>query len=206
MVYEPHIYNIDSVEDSSDSIDSVENSSNSIDNIDSVENTDNIKNNIFSIDSDIEQDSEQDNEDELINKKTHLYYNEKQEIQEEINSLIYHSNKNTSDWLLAKKIVSYSEKDSNFFWDYLDLLFKVNNDNFDNINKVIYSSNESVYEFNTIIAKFIVDNLKIYKFKPNGYIFNNNENNTWSFKIVVITTKHIYTANRYIDENKIGCY
>ena len=90
-----------------------------------------------------------------------------------------------------------------------NLLFKKNDapDSFDNIHKVIYSSNESVFEFDTVISKYIVDNLKICKYIPSGYLFNNsNDTNMWSFKIVVITNKNIYAANRYIDEHKIGCF
>ena len=34
----------------------------------------------------------------------------------------------------------------------------------------------------------------------------NNETNIFAFKIVVITTKNFYAINRYIDENKLGCY
>lgn len=89
----------------------------------------------------------------------------------------------------------------------MDLLFKDKHDSFDNIVKVIYSSNESVFEFDTVISKYIVDNLKISKYKPNGYIFNNNDsnNNIWSFKLVVITSKNTYSTNRYIDDTTIGC-
>lgn len=152
-------------------------------------------------DIDIETDSRQI-------QNNYLYYNEMQDIQDEICSFNYHLLKNTGDWLLAKHIVSYSNNKTNteFFWDYLDLLFKESNDKFENITKIIYSSNETVFEFDTNISKYIVDNLKISKYKTNGYIFNSTDNNVWNFKIVVITSKNIYAVNRYIDENKIGCY
>ena len=86
-------------------------------------------------------------------------------------------------------------------------MFKETNDNFVNITKIIYSSNDNVFQFDTNISKYIIDNLKICKYKPNGYLFNNNnETNIFAFKIVVITTKNFYAINRYIDENKLGCY
>jgi len=145
---------------------------------------------------------------DLIPNYFYLFYNEQKEMQDEIDGYNYNLNKNTGNWLIAKNIISNSKKDktnSEYFWDYLELLFK-ESDNFDNIKKVIYSANESVFEFDSTIAKYVVDNLKICKYKPNGYLFNNSENNKWSFKIVVITNKNIYSANRYIDETSIGCY
>ena len=152
-----------------------------------------------------------DNKPENLKNKTILIYNEIQEIQNEINIFNEHLFKNTGVWLSAKTIISNSVKNisnTEFFWDYLDILFKNNNDDFDNIQNVIYSSNGSIFEFNnTTISKFIVDNLKICKYKPIGYIFNNNiENNVFDFKIVIITNKNIYPVNRYIDENKLGYY
>jgi hypothetical protein len=146
---------------------------------------------------------------DLMQNYFYLYYNEQKEMQDEIDGYNYNLNKNTGNWLIAKTIISNSKKDkanSEFFWDYLELLFN-GSDNFDNIKKIIYSANESVFEFDTTIAKYIVDNLKICKYKPNGYLFNNNtENNKWNFKIVVVTSKNIYSANRYIDETSIGCF
>ena len=145
--------------------------------------------------------------------KTTLYYNEAEEIQNEINAYNYHKYKNTGDWLLAKTIINYSNNDSNnteYLWDYLDLLFKNNNDDFNNIKQMYYSSNESVFEFNDTVSKYIIDNLKICKYKPhgyiNGYIFNKNENNIFNFNLVIITHNQIYCINRYVDENKLGCY
>ena len=140
---------------------------------------------------------------------SYLYYNQSQEMQIEIDNYNYHLKKNTGDWLLAKKIVALSESKPNteFFWDYLDLLFKDNNDNFDNIIKIIYSADNTLIEFDTKISKYVVDNLKICKYKPAGYLFNNNnDTNIWAFKLVVITSKNIYASNRYIDEHKIGFF
>ena len=138
-------------------------------------------------------------------------------MQDEINEFINKKSKTNRDWIIAKHIVlHFDSSDSSdktryisnteFFWDYLDILFNENNDSFDNITKVIYSSNNLVFEFDTIISKFIVDNLKICKYKPNGYLFNKNENNIWDFTIIVITKNNVYSANRYVDETHIGCF
>ena len=64
-----------------------------------------------------------------------------------------------------------------------------------------------IYAFEADPGKHLIDNLRIPAFKPNGIIFNNPENaNKWKFKIVVITSNGIYSANRYVTENIIGCY
>lgn len=141
--------------------------------------------------------------------KTYLVYDEEEEIKNEIKDYSSRINKNNDSWITAKTIISSSlnmNKSQIFFWDYLDIQFKENNDDFDNIKKVIYSTNTIVLEFENTIAKYIVDNLKINKFKPSGYIFSNTDNNIWDFKIVVITNNNIYSSNRYIDENVIGFY
>ena len=180
----------------------------------------NIKNNALSV-SDLENDQENDHENDHENdsnssddtivhdKNSYLFYNEEQDIQDEINDYNYHLCKNSGDWLLAKQLVKdaiNNKLNTENFWNYLDLLFEENNDNFNNIVKVIYSSGNTVIEFNTFISKYIVDNLKICKYKPNSYLFNNDEHNIWSFKIVVVTSKNIYSANRHINDNKIGFF
>jgi hypothetical protein len=159
-------------------------------------------------------DSKNDSKNTSKNScKTYLVYDESVEMKTEIDNYNYHLYKNTDYWISAKTIVSSSikniksqNKSQTFFWDYLDILFKNNNDDFNNIQKVIYSTNDVVCEFNNTIAKYIVDNLKINTFKPSGYIFSSTDNNVWDFKIVVTTTKNVYSANRYIDENTIGFY
>ena len=148
---------------------------------------------------------------EINTNKTYLVYEENLEMQNEINDLNNRILKNNNIWLSAKQIISYSLKNNTnnteFFWDYLDILFKDTKDTFNDIKKVIYSTNDFCIEFdNSTISKYVVDNLKITKFKPSGYIFNSSDNNKWDFKIVVITNKNIYAANRYINENTIGFY
>ena len=215
-------FNIDSLSDASDVSDISDTILLEIDSelIYKKQNLENKLNNIIDITNEIGEELCDDLGDELCDdlgddlelqnkSNSYLFYNQDQEIQDEISSFNYHLQKNSGDWLLAKHIVSYSKDKLNteFFWDYLDLMFKETDDNFDNINKIIYSSNESLFEFDTNISKYIVDNLKICKYIPSGYLFNNsNDTNMWSFKIVVITNKNIYAANRYIDENKLGCY
>ena len=161
-----------------------------------------------------ENSSKNSSKNDLKNaNKTYLVYDEAAEMATEIDNFNYHLYKNTEHRLSAKTIVSSSikniksqTKSQSFFWDYLDILFKNNNDDFNNIQKVIYSTNGLVFEFDNTIAKYIVDNLKINTFKPSGYIFSSTDNNIWDFKIVVTTTKNVYSANRYIDENTIGFY
>ena len=150
------------------------------------------------------------NDSKIKNKnKTYLVYDEEIEMQNEVDDFNYHLYKNNESWISAKAIVSSSiknNKSQSFFWDYLDILFKNNNDDFNNIQKVIYSSNSIIHEFSNTISKYIVDNLKINNFKPSGYIFSSTDNNIWDFKIIVITNKNVYSSNRYIDENTIGFY
>ena len=155
--------------------------------------------------------------DETVSKilETPLYiiYNEKKEMDEELQLFNYHKSKDYGYWKIAKMIISHSINDKNnteFFLDLLDIELHKNNDSLENIEKVFYTNNldiDMVYEFRGSIAKFIVENLKIYKFKQLGYIFNNDINqNKWNFTISVITNKSIYTSNRYISINQIGFY
>jgi hypothetical protein len=125
----------------------------------------------------------------------------------------YHIKKNTSDWYYAKMIVSHTYQDKNntdLFWDHLEKQFLKNSDSFDNITYAYYKNDldiDIIYQFSQEPAKHLVDNLRIPAYKPHGIIFSNPEDsNKWSFKIVVITNKGIYTANRYITEDLIGCY
>jgi len=156
-----------------------------------------------------------DSADNTINIYHPLYmiYNEQSEIKEEIQLLNYHKNKDCGYWKIAKMIISHSIKDKNnteFFLDSLDIELQKNNDKLENIEKVFYTNNldiDIVYEFEGTIATFIVENLKLFKFKPLGYLFNKDVNqNKWDFTISVITSKSIYTSNRYISENQIGFY
>ena len=156
---------------------------------------------------------DEDEEDDDSGKRTLIYYNEDDDMYNEELNYNYHIRKHFGNWQYAKMIISHSYNDkqaTEFFWDYLNLQFQENNDNFDNIKKVYYKNDLDIgiiYEFDSEIAKYLVDNIKIQSYKPKGYIFNGAENqNKWEFKIVVITSKGIYTANRYINENTIGFY
>ena len=150
---------------------------------------------------------------EIFQKPLYMIYNENTEMNEECQLLNYHKNKDCGYWKIAKMIVAHSTKEKNnteFYLDYLDIDISKNNDNLENIEKVFYRNNldiDIVYEFEGAIAKFIVENLKIFKYKPLGYIFNKDvEQNKWDFTISVITSKNIYTSNRYISETQIGYY
>jgi hypothetical protein len=125
----------------------------------------------------------------------------------------YHINKNNGDWYYAKMIVSHAYQDKNntdLFCDHLEKQFQKNGDSFNNIITAYYKNDldiDIIYQFSQAPAKHLIDNLRIPSYKPDGIIFSNSEDsNKWSFKIVVITNKGIYTANRYITEDLIGCY
>lgn len=165
-------------------------------------------------DDDEEDDILEDNIQDGTNKeKVSLYYNEYYELQDEEIMESYHKEKNFGNWHYAKRIISHSNDDkqaTEFFSDYLERQLRENNDNFNNIQKVYYKNDLDVgiiFEFEEYVAKYLVDNLKIQEYKPKGYIFSGDENqNKWAFKIIVITSKGIYSANRYITDSIIGCY
>ena len=153
-------------------------------------------------------DDDYEYEEDRYNKRR--MENDEYEQQFEENRLNYHTNKESGNWLIAKMIINQSYTDSQrtvFFNDYLDKLFIQNSDCFDNITNVYYIQNESLstfFKFDRTEGKYIVENLKINEYKPNGLIYASD--NKWSFKIIVITTKNIYCANRYINDELIGFY
>lgn len=125
----------------------------------------------------------------------------------------YHIMKDCGDWYYAKMIVSHAYQDKNntdLFIGHLEKQFLKNGDSFDNIITAYYKNDINIdimYQFSCAPAKHLIDNLRIPAYKPHGIIFSNPENaNKWSFKIVVITKQNVYTANRYITEDLIGCY
>lgn len=160
-------------------------------------------------------DSDSDN-DSLYNmniKYNVLTYNLIEDVEDEIIANQYHLLKDTGNWKYAKLIIASNNIDkqySDFLWDYLESQFIANNDDFIYINRVYYKSYldlDIVYEFERNVGKYLIENLKIPAYKPNGYIFSNDENiNKWAFKVVVITDKGIYSMNRHINENTIGFY
>jgi hypothetical protein len=153
-----------------------------------------------------------------------------EEQEEEFNAMDYHSSKNSGDWLLAKMIVAHnnpiattaittdttatpstptpvtSASNKVFYFDYLDQHLQANHDSFDNIYLAYYRSSEVdvLHTFVEPVAKYLVENLKINEYKPNGYVFNSD--NKWDFQITVITSKGVYAANRYITDTTIGFY
>ena len=146
-------------------------------------------------------------------KQLYMIYDEKKEMELEQELLNYHKQKDSGYWKIAKMIVEHSSKDktnTDFFLDSMDNEFKKNKDTFENVEKVFYKNDldiDIVYEFDTTISKYIVENLKIFKFKPDGYLFKNDINhNRFNFTITIITSKNSYTINRYINENQMGFF
>jgi len=140
-------------------------------------------------------------------------YNLEEELNIEKIQNEYHIMKQSGDWYYAKMIVSHAYQDKNntdLFCDHLEKQFLKNGDSFDNIITAYYKNDldiDIIYQFSQEPAKHLIDNLRIPPYKPHGIIFSNPEDaNKWSFKIVVITNKGIYTANRYITDDLIGFY
>ena len=152
----------------------------------------------------------EDNECNNYDSRTYLTYDEHTEINDEIAMMNYHTNKDSGDWLDAKTIISQQDDTrTEFLWDYLESRFKLNDDDFDNIRHVYYKDTfiNSICEFTETTAKYLIDNIKIKKFVPKGYIFSTSDKlNEWHFTITVVTSIGIYSANRYVDENMIGWY
>jgi hypothetical protein len=160
-----------------------------------------------------ECDDESDEDYPYHRKVTLIGYNLKEEQNIEKSQYEYHKNKSTGDWHYAKMIVLHSYQNKNnteFFFDHLDKLFQKNSDCMNNVVSVFYKNDldiDIVYEFKSAPGIHLLDNLRIPAYKPDGIIFSNAEDtNKWSFKIVVLTKKGIYTANRYISDDIIGCY
>ena len=157
-------------------------------------------------------DNSSDEESINYESRTFLVYDEQTEINDELTMMNYHTNKDSGEWLDAKTIISQSNQDNTkteFLWDYLESRFKLNNDDFNNIRQIFYKDTflNSICEFSETTAKYLIDNIKIKKFVPKGYIFSTSDKlNEWDFAIVVVTTKDMYSANRYVDENMIGWY
>lgn len=146
-------------------------------------------------------------------RQMYISYDEQKEIELEKELLNYHKQKDSGYWKIAKMIIEHSSKDktnTDFFLDSMDNEFKKNKDTFENIEKVFYTNDldiNIVYEFNTTISKYIIENLKIFKYKPDGYLFKNDINhNKFNFTITIITSKNSYTINRYINENQMGFF
>jgi hypothetical protein len=125
----------------------------------------------------------------------------------------YHKLKNSGNWYYAKLIISSNYNDMNateYLWDYMSILFQKYDDCFENINTVYYKSYldmDIIHNFEKSVGKYLIENLKIPAYKPDGFIFSNSENvNKWSFKVVVITNKNMYCVNRYVSDKLIGCY
>ena len=71
-----------------------------------------------------------------ISTPLYMVYDEKKEMDDEIQLLNYHTKKDYGYWKIAKMIISHSNKDKNnteFFLDSLDFELRKNYDNLENI-------------------------------------------------------------------------
>ena len=141
-----------------------------------------------------------------------------QEVERE--ELEYHTAKSTGIWKLAKLIIAHENVDTPpqqgtstvskvFYFDYLEKQMQAANDSFENIMCLYYKSYTTVtgdvlHVFDKPVAQYIVENLKIDEYRPNGLIFN--ADNSWDFQVTVITSKGVYCANRYVTRDVIGMY
>jgi hypothetical protein len=203
-----------------DTVNDTENNDNNEDNEDNEDN--NFEDEDEDEDDEDDEDDDQDaiyNDDDLENYEYSYddsFYRAKKKLrelheqEEELRIYNYHLFKDSGDWRYAKMLVQQSYIDNSrtvFLLDYLDKLLFQNNDEFKNIKTVYYKHDEDfaeVIQFDETEGKYLVENLKINEYKPNGILFNSD--NKWNFKITVITTKNIYSANRYISDDLIGMY
>uniref|UniRef100_A0A6C0HN30 Uncharacterized protein n=1 Tax=viral metagenome TaxID=1070528 RepID=A0A6C0HN30_9ZZZZ len=133
--------------------------------------------------------------------------------------LEYHTVKSTGIWKLAKLIIARENVDTPpqqgtstvskvFYFDYLEKQMQAANDSFENIIYLYYKSysvtGDMLHVFDKPVAQYIVENLKIDEYRPNGLIFN--ADNSWDFQVTVITSKGVYCANRYVTRDIIGMY
>ena len=151
-----------------------------------------------------------------------IIYDETIEIQNDIDRYNATINKTTPSWILAKHLIAELKETCNisnsisieYFLDYLDIEFKKNNDDFSNISKVYYqqynttttTDASTIQQFDNEVAKYVIENLLIPIYEPLGYFKNDINQNKWRFQVIVITSKSIYSANRYIDSKRIGFY
>ena len=151
-----------------------------------------------------------------------IIYDETIEIQNDIDRYNATINKTTPSWILAKHLIAELKEIYNlansasieYFLDYLDIEFKKNNDDFSNISKVYYQQYNTttttdasiIQQFDNEVAKYVIENLQIPIYEPLGYFNNDINQNKWRFQVIVITSKSIYSANRYIDSKRIGFY
>lgn len=159
-----------------------------------------------------EEDEDAIDDQDIVNGQD-KYRNiiELEEQEDEYACMMYHQLKNSGDWYLAKMIIAKCNDitcsaltNKVFYFDLLDIQLQQNADCFENIHSVYYKSSELdvLHQFAEPIAKYIVDNLRINEFRPNGLIFN--ADNKWDFQITVVTSKGVYSANRYIGDGVIG--
>lgn len=144
---------------------------------------------------------------------TYLVYDEVQEMYDEAQTDNQHLKKDNGNWLTAKNLVktSYDNiNNTNFFLDILANHMRDNNDDFSAIKEVLYETETTIHCFGTEIGKYIVENIKIPSYKSKSYFsgisgYDDNANK-WGWKIVVVTTKAMYCANRLMSETQMACF
>ena len=144
---------------------------------------------------------------------THLIYDEVQEIYEEAQKESYNIKKDSGNWLIAKELVKSSYGSTNhtdFFIDVLANHMREKQDEFSEINEVLFENEKTIHCFGSEIGKYIVENIKIPAYKSKSYFSGisgyDDSVNQWGWKIIVITNKSIYCANRLITETQMACF
>ena len=109
------------------------------------------------------------NNDSNQNKKTDTHkiiYNVNDSDSDSDND---YDNKLTGNWYYAKLLLANYNTNTNinytvYLWDLLAVQFANNNDDFKNIKKLYYKNEldlDTMYEFETDVAKHFIDNIKI---------------------------------------------
>lgn len=147
----------------------------------------------------------------LENKKiSTMIYNLEEEIENELNNYNNNIEKDSGEWKAAKMIIQHSNIDtarSVWLLDILEPMMALNNESFDDVKNVYYKNDldvDHMYVFDKSQSKYLIENLKLPEYKPNGIIFNSD--NKWDFHITIVTDKNVYCANRYISDGVIGMY
>tara|TARA_B100001093_G_scaffold488105_1_gene525008 strand:- start:1365 stop:1808 length:444 start_codon:yes stop_codon:yes gene_type:complete len=122
---------------------------------------------------------------------------------EEYNNYITQKNKIKEEFKIAKKLIlDYAKNTDNLLdiWEQ-EVSNQTINDNYNNINKIIYYENNSDnnlgIHFNNDVAKYFIDNYRL-NIKSESFLFSLYPNPLQSiqpYQIVIITQKYIYITN-----------
>lgn len=144
---------------------------------------------------------------------SYLVYDDVQEMYDEAQADNQHIKKDSGNWLTAKNLVKASYENTNnteFFLDVLANHMRENEDDFSEIKEVLLETETTIHCFGSEIGKYIVENIKIPAYKSKSYFSGisgfDDSVNQWGWKIVVVTTKSMYCANRLMSESQMGCF